>query len=149
MDADAVSRYLADAFTGVQLDAAEGVTFASYNPDRRVGAGVYFATIKTRDDANDDVSQLDRPGVFRLNFALPEASFVARFGSLPPAPGPDGEIETTHDFTALDVLMPHPVYAYLGWVCVLSPGDATFETVKPLLAEAHALAKSRYAAPPG
>ncbi len=45
--------------------------------------------------------------------------------------------EVDHDFTALDVLMPHPVYGRNHWVCVLNPSDATFEKLKPLLAEAH------------
>jgi hypothetical protein len=50
-----------------------------------------------------------------------------------------------HDFTALDQLLPHPVYAPQSWVCVLNPSAATFEAVRPLLAEAYQLAVSRYA----
>ena len=49
-----------------------------------------------------------------------------------------------HDFTALDQLLPHPVYARLYWVCVLNPSAATFEVVKPLLANAYGLAVSKY-----
>jgi hypothetical protein len=40
--------------------------------------------------------------------------------------------------TALDRLMPHPVYATQHWVSILNPSAATFDTVvKPLLDEAH------------
>jgi hypothetical protein len=50
-----------------------------------------------------------------------------------------------HDFTALDQLMPHPVYAPLSWVCVLNPSAATFDVVRPLLAEAYQRAVGRNA----
>jgi predicted DNA-binding protein (MmcQ/YjbR family) len=47
------------------------------------------------------------------------------------------------DFTALDRLMPHPVYAKMYWVSVINPSDKTVETVKPLIAEARSLAAAR------
>ncbi|MCC7020712.1 MAG: hypothetical protein IT332_13200 [Ardenticatenales bacterium] len=54
--------------------------------------------------------------------------------------------QTGHDFTALDQLMPHPVYAPQGWPCVLCPSAATFEeTVRPLLAEGYERAVQRQA----
>ncbi len=57
-----------------------------------------------------------------------------------------GVIEPGHDWTQVDVLLPHPQYAPRSWVCVVSPSDATFEaTVQPLLAEAHAVAARRQA----
>jgi hypothetical protein len=50
-----------------------------------------------------------------------------------------------YDFTALDVIMPHPEYARQFFVCVLSPGGATFDRVRELLAEAVGIAASRFA----
>ena len=148
MNEAAINGYLAANFAGLQVNAAEGVTSFAYNPESVPAAGVYFATLKSKDDPNDDVSELSRPSVFRLNLGVTEATYQRLFGPVPPRPGDDGLIETTHDFAELDRLMPHPVYAYLAWVCVLNPSEATFETVKPLLAEAYALAQSRYALPP-
>lgn len=50
-----------------------------------------------------------------------------------------------YDFTALDRVMPHPVYGRMYWVCVLNPSDETLETkVSPLLTEAYELAVSKY-----
>ena len=49
----------------------------------------------------------------------------------------------TWDFAELDVVMPHPVYGRMHWVCVLNPSEATFETVKPLLSEAYDLNVAR------
>jgi hypothetical protein len=67
-----------------------------------------------------------------LNIGLSRETFRRLF----PADAP-------HDYAVLDVLMPHPVYAVQSWVSVLNPSEATFETLKPLLAEAHARAGRR------
>ena len=44
--------------------------------------------------------------------------------------------EGGYDYTALDRIMPHPVYGKMYWICVLNPSAKTFETVRGLLAEA-------------
>jgi hypothetical protein len=49
----------------------------------------------------------------------------------------------SHDFTALNRLLPHPVYAPQSWVCVLNPDEDTFKTVQSLLAEAYDRAVQR------
>jgi hypothetical protein len=66
------------------------------------------------------------------------------FGPKPSWPHAGGVVETGHDFTGLDQLLPHPVYAPMSWVCVRNPSDATFQSVRPLLAEAYNLAVRRY-----
>ena len=37
----------------------------------------------------------------------------------------------------MNELMPHPVYAWMGWVQVLSPTDQTMRDLTPLLTEAY------------
>jgi hypothetical protein len=49
-----------------------------------------------------------------------------------------------YDYTALDVIMPHPEYAKQFFICVLSPGEVTLERVRLLLAEAYEIAVRRY-----
>jgi hypothetical protein len=49
----------------------------------------------------------------------------------------------THDYAALDQLMPHPVYAAQSWVCVLNPSTERFESLKPLLADAYDIVFNR------
>ena len=68
-----------------------------------------------------------------------------RLFGVPPTNETVAALEDQYDFTALDTLMPHPEYAPQWWVCVLSPSDTTFEQVKPLLAEAYAIAARRNA----
>ncbi|MGE5642274.1 MAG: DUF6194 family protein, partial [Byssovorax cruenta] len=78
-----------------------------------------------------------RPGVFRLNIGISKQAFQSLFGS--------AKVDVSnYDFTALDVIMPHPDYAQHHFICVLSPSEATFERVQPLLAEAYDIAVRRY-----
>jgi hypothetical protein len=58
---------------------------------------------------------------------------------------PTQDSDHDEDYAELDRLMPHPVYARQGWVCVLNPGQATFDAVKPLLAEAYSIVVARHA----
>jgi hypothetical protein len=63
--------------------------------------------------------------VYRLNIGLPRRRYDELVGGVE-AP----------DLTAVDVVMPHPVYAGYGWVCVLNPSHS-WPTVTTLLADAH------------
>src|SRR5262249_8802349 len=108
-----------------------GGTFFFVGPDRSLP----FATLVTSDEY-DQASDLSRPDVFRLNVGVRKETFRSLFGGGPKRPG-QAEAGGGHDFTALDRLMPHPVYGKMYWVCVLNPGEATFKTVQALLAEAH------------
>lgn len=116
-----------------------GTTFSFYDPEKRLeGANKFpFATMVNRDyDEFDKLSNLDREGVFRLNVGISRKTYESLF----PA-GAD-----TSDFSVLDRVMPHPVYHAQHWICVLNPGPETFESIKTLIAEAHARAASRYRA---
>jgi hypothetical protein len=156
MDEASITRYIAETFAGVDVvrpgpdsepAIARGDTFFIYDPDRNLEANrrLPFATIVTKDYGDfDRASNLDRPGVFRLNIGISKETYGSLFGPRPHRHGADGAADTVHDFAALDRLMPHPVYAPQSWVCVLNPSDATFEAVRPLLAEAHDLAVRRF-----
>ncbi len=151
MDADAIRQYVAATFDGVHVmvasqesgapEIAWGDTFFIYDPERNLPPNRQqpFATIVTKDYGDfDNSSNLDRPGVYRLNVGLSRETFQGLFGE----PGGGG-----HDFTTLDRVMPHPVYGRNHWVCALNPSEATFEGLKPLLAEAYDRAVKRYRAP--
>ncbi|HEY1013736.1 MAG TPA: DUF6194 family protein [Herpetosiphonaceae bacterium] len=133
MDETAIASYLFATFPGIDSDTATGDSFFFTDPERKFP----FATIVTKDTPFDAASQLDRPGVFRLNIGLSKETFRALFGA--PAAGPDA------DFARLDTLMPHPIYGKMHWACVVSPSAATFETaIRPLLDDAYALSVARY-----
>ncbi len=77
---------------------------------------MYFCTIEERDGENDRASVLMRDGVFRVSIGVSSATNVERFGPRPARPAKGGVVNTGHDFAALDVLTPHPVYAWMSWV---------------------------------
>ncbi len=145
MTEDVISQYITDTFADVHPVVAWGDTFFYYNPDRPEPDEIYFASLKSQDDDYDNVSQLNRPGIFRLNIGIGRATYRILFGAQPPRTGPSGVIDTSRDYTVLDQLLPHPVYARQYWVSILSPSAATFETViEPLLAEAYHRAVVKY-----
>lgn len=146
MDETAVTQYLVETFPGVDPLAANGDVFFIYDPDRDLPGErkLPFATLVTG-DRYDQLSQLDRPGVFRLNFGVSRRTYRELFGAPPARLGPEGVIETGHDFAALDQLLPHPVYAPQAWISVLNPGERTWEQVKELLQEAYDLGVQRHA----
>lgn len=67
------------------------------------------------------------------------------FGPAPKRPPKGGAVELEVDFTQLDTLLPHPVYAWMGWVCALAPSIETFEKLKPLIFESYEFAKEKFA----
>jgi hypothetical protein len=159
MDQDQIIQAITETFTGLDVVTGDtgigaGDTFFFYDPERKLDPAhrFPFATIVTKDYGEfDGSSQLDRPGVFRLNIGVSRATYERLFGPPPRGIPRTGEVlwqEPTHDFTILDQLLPHPVYAPQAWVCVLNPSAATFETLAPLLAEAHDRAARRYHATP-
>ena len=134
MDASSLINYITNTFPGVETTVAFGYTFFFYRSERNLP----FATLISADNEYDRVSNLDRPGVFRLNIGISKQTFQSLFGT--------AKIDVnSYDFTALDVMMPHPEYAPQHFICVLSPGEATWESTRLLLAEAYELAARRYA----
>ena len=145
MDQAAITRYIETTFEGVDVvvaspengapEIAWGDTFFIYDPGRDLPETrrFPFATIVTKDYGDfDNSSKLDRPGVFRLNIGVSKKTYAKLF--------PD---HGDHDFAALDRLMPHPVYGRNHFVCVVNPSESTFESIKPLLEEAHGIAVGR------
>lgn len=132
MDETAINSYITTTFEGVTTVAANGDTFFFYDPQQMFP----FATL-VLSNFNDQVSDLDRPGVFRLNIGVGKQTFQGLFGVDAGA--------SEYDFTALDRLMPHPVYGKMYWVCILNPSTTTFRSsVEPLLAEAYTMDRAKH-----
>jgi Family of unknown function (DUF6194) len=146
-----ISQSLIGTFEGVDVVTDSGNSFFFYNPDTNVPPDhrFPFVTLVTN-DLYDQFSHLNRPSVFRLNIGIGKQTFRSLTGS--PSLSSDGDREpisgenlSDSDFTALDRIMPHPVYGRMLWVCVLNPSEQTFETkVRPLLIEAYDLAVSKH-----
>jgi Family of unknown function (DUF6194) len=146
LDIEAVSRHIMETLAGVERQVASkadgapeiawGDHFYFYDPDRVLEPTrkFPFATIVIKDYPGfDEASNLNRPGIYRLNIGVSRPTFDRLF-----------EPDATHDFTQLDRLIPHPVYAKNRWVSVLNPSQSTLESLQPLLVEAHGIARARY-----
>ncbi len=132
MDETTILDYITTNYPGVEMISAYGYQMFFYGSDRKLS----FATVISSDTEYDHISNLDRPGVYRLNIGISRESFQAMF--------PSAETEA-YDYTALDTIMPHPEYAKQHYVCVLSPSETTFEKVRGLLTEAYERAARRTA----
>ena len=134
MNETEVIDYITTTFPEVEKTSAYGYEMFFYKSDRKLS----FATLIAADYEYDHVSNLNRPGIFRLNIGVSKQTFQSLFGT--------GEVDLKdYDFTALDVIMPHPEYAQYHFICVLSPGEETFEKIRVLLAEAYDIAARRFA----
>ena len=139
-----ISAYLMTTFPGLVIIDAWGEKSFFYNPEGLLKRGIYFCTIKEKDGDNDKASGLGRAGVFRLNFGISKITFSNLFGALPGRPSKGGAIDGLYDFTALDVLTPHPVYGWMVWVSILNPSLASWPSIELLMAESYTLALQKY-----
>jgi hypothetical protein len=122
-DPEAIIDHLMATYPETDLVAIPGAWFFSLDAEKHFPN---YATIVTNDD-HDQASDLNRPGVFRLNLGVDRPTFERyATGDAPP------------DFSVLDRVLPHPVYAAQRWVSILNPSWATWsETVIRLIATAH------------
>ena len=149
MDQHAIIRYVEHTFPGTEVlrpaggpGAGDTFFYAAAQRDADPAHRLPFATLVAKDYPGwDESSQLDRPDAFRLNVGVGRDTFIRLFSHPPTA---EAVQSASYDFSALDRLMPHPTYAPQGWICILNPSETSFETLKPLLAEAHALVTARH-----
>lgn len=132
VDLESIRNLLA-SYSGTRIIDLNGDVFAIHDPDGDLPPQrqIPWATIVTS-NAHDSASDLDRPGVFRLNLGLTRNRYRELID-----PAKD------YDLTELDVLLPHPDYGGQNWVCVLNP-QRTWPLVRQLLDEANAFAVRKY-----
>lgn len=119
-----IAEWIKSTYPDTVIASAMGATFFSLDESHWPN----FATIVTTDEHDmGEPSRLSRPGVFRLNIATRKPTFQRLVGGM-----------ENPDYSVLDRILPHPVYAKELWVSVLNPSRRTFEQhVKPLIAESH------------
>lgn len=108
-------------------EIAWGDSFFYYAPDGTIPHEQPFATLVTKDYPGEPSSGLGIDGTFWVSVN------AGSRGSTP-----------TDDPGLRDVVMPHPVYAGEGWVCVVAPGSAAEDELRGLLRDAHAAAARRH-----
>jgi hypothetical protein len=115
-----------------------GVDVVTYPPDASPTAWFFsldaekhwpnFATIVTTDEHDTEPnSNLAARGAYRLNIGVGRDRFERLV-----------DLSKSHDYTAFDVILPHPTYAKQRWLAIVNPSRATFDdVVRPLLDEAY------------
>jgi hypothetical protein len=139
-----ILSYCIDNLKGTVLVNSWGESGIFYNPNNTLKRGIYILTVKEKDGDNDKSSDLNREGIYRVNIGVRKSTFTGMFGYVPARPSKGGTVDMPYDFTQTDKLLPHPVYAWMSWLCVLNPSAATFEQIKPLIKEAYEYAKEKY-----
>ncbi|MCW8127821.1 DUF6194 family protein [Microbulbifer halophilus] len=144
MQKEEIADYIVDRYQGLVAVNAWGEQSFFYNPEGKLPWGVYFATLKDKDGDNDRASGLGRTGVFRFNFGISKPSYEKALGERPSRPVAGGVVDTGHDFTRLNTLLPHPVYGWMSWVGILNPDREVFRDLQPLLNESYELVVGKY-----
>ncbi len=139
-----ILRELQCKYSGLVLNKNWGETGLFYNPELKLKKGIYLLTIKEKDGENDSSSNLNRENHFRLNIGISKPTFIKMFGRIPARPSAGGIINMDYDFSAVDKIIPHPVYGWMSWICVINPSSETFKTLIPLIDEGFKLAMEKY-----
>lgn len=114
-------------------ELAWGDAFFYYAPDGQVPTTVQpYGTVVTKNYPDDVSCDLDRPDRWRVNVHVGRERARELVS------------DREHDAVVPDVLLPHPLYGDLGWVCVVNPGERTSDAVLGLLRAAHDAARRRY-----
>jgi hypothetical protein len=122
-DVEALISLIRATWPETDVATMPGAAFFSLDPEKH---WPNYATIVWTDDFDQD-SNLSRPGVFRLNMGVGRATFEKLVGGV-----------NDPDHTALDRILPHPVYARQHWISILNPSETSMrDAVMPLLTEAH------------
>jgi hypothetical protein len=144
MKPEQIIKNITDTFEGVIPKSSWGETSLFYNPGKTLPNGVYFCTIKEKNGDNDKSSNLDRAGVYRVSIGIGKPDYEALFGERPKRPAKGGIIDTGHDFTALNELMPHPIYGWMSWAQILSPSTQSYTNHLPLIRQAYENAVDKF-----
>ena len=114
----------------VQREENYGYVFFFVGNDHRLS----FVTIANSDNDWDNVSSLNREGVFRVNVGISKETFKSLIVKS------DDELI---DYSILNTFLPHPEYAQQNFVCILNPSGKNVEITKKLIEEAHSIATKR------
>lgn len=144
MDPKKIIEICSERLSGTVIVDAWGEKGIFYNPNYVLKRGVYVLTVKQKDGDNDKGSNLNRENVYRLNTGVSKTTFKQIFDKIPLRPPAGGLVDMNYDFTEVDKILPHPVYAWMGWICVLNPTTETFSDFLRYIDEAYDLAKKKF-----
>lgn len=111
MKTEEILSYCLENLEGTVLVNSWGEKGIFYNPENKLQRGIYILTIKEKDGDNDKSSKLNRDDVYRVNLGIRKTTFCSMFGETPKRPAKGSIVDMNYDFTEMDKIIPHPVYA--------------------------------------
>ena len=63
--------------------------------------------------------------------------YLSLFNTLPKRHAMGCFIDGDYDFQRTEIVLPHPVYGWMEWICVLNPSEEKFETCKDFIDDAY------------
>lgn len=141
---DEILQYCLENLPETVFHSCYGEKCIFYNPENKLKHGIYVLTIKEKDGNNDKSSNLNREGIYRINFGIKKNTFINQFEFIPARPLKGNTVDMQYDFSTLNKLIPHPVYSYMAWVCILNPDKNSFNNIKKFINESYECAKEKY-----
>jgi hypothetical protein len=145
-DVTSLLRAMEQQLPGIVTTEGSGDWYVFYDPDGTTVADQRFpfCTLMTG-DRYDAASHLDRDtAAYRVNVGLDRRGYEDLFGPAPRQAAGYEVIDTGFDYTATDLVMPHPFYAPLHWVCVVNPRERTGTALGDLLERGYRIALRAY-----
>jgi hypothetical protein len=145
-DAAAILAAVERELPGLLTTTGQGDTFVFYDPDRVTvpEQRFPFLTVVTG-DRYDAASNLDRDErAYRVNLGLDRPTYEQLLGPAPRQAAGSEVIDAGVDYAAEDVVLPHPFYAPMHWVCIVNPAEQTRSRLADMLEAAHELARRQY-----
>lgn len=139
MTINQITKEILSCFKDVNVTDANGDLFFMYGEDKMMP----FATVVTSDNEYDNESQLNREGFFRLNIGVDKATFIHIFDGIKLKKGIGAYRESGIDFTVENVIMPHPVYGAMYWLCIVNPNTSSLPVLMSYLEIAYDIAAKR------
>lgn len=140
-----IIKFVMNRYPGLVIDQNWGETALFYNPEKKLKKGVYLLTFKEKDGKNDYSSKLNlKKDLYRLNIGITKKTFKDLFGHMPARPVSGKTVEMNYDFSTIDHIMPHPIYGYMAWICVVAPSKKTLQKLLPLIDEGYRLCVEKY-----
>ncbi|HBI0890800.1 TPA: hypothetical protein I2Z89_RS13800 [Staphylococcus aureus] len=93
-----------------------------------------FVSFADSDNEYDNVSNLDRNEIFRINIGVSKDSFNNLVNN-----------QTNNiDYTITNTFLPHPHYSSQNYICILNPKNENIQKTKEFIKEAHLIASKRF-----
>jgi hypothetical protein len=133
MNAKLTEHWILYNSQGVNVKNAYRERIFFYNPEGSLPKAIYFSTIKESDEPNDKASNLDREGIFSVSVGVGKKPYPQLFGNIQKRPAKGEIVKLDFDFSTTGIIMPHPIYVWLGWACINNPDSEKLDLMKHLL----------------